>query len=156
MIVWRRWLCFCCNCCNCARLRKKAFFAAVHFCCHQPAAGVHVRIYLPAAGALSLLGGGGWGVLLRIIMLAERYVPLSAKNANKQQTPFLLSWKCRFFRCRPLLVLKTCLRVFPTRRPNTADVSATSCDVGFFFSVSYVVSLPNCRHVVVVNPTHQP
>jgi hypothetical protein len=59
-----------------------------------------------------------------------------------------LSWKCRFFRCRPLLVLKTCLRVFPTRRPDTADVSATSCDVGFFFSVSYVVSLPNCRHVV--------
>ncbi len=39
-------------------------------------------------------------------------------------------------------------RVFPTRRPDTADVSATSCDVGFFFSVSYVVSLPNCRHVV--------
>ena len=67
-----------------------------------------------------------------------------------------LSWKCRRFRCRPQLVLKTCLRVFPTRRPNTADVSATSCDVGFFFSVSYVVSLPNCRHVVVVNRTHQP
>ncbi len=59
-----------------------------------------------------------------------------------------LSWKCRFFRCRPQLVLKTYLRVFPTRRPHTADVSATSCDVGFFFSVSYVVSLPNCRHVV--------
>jgi hypothetical protein len=48
-------------------------------------------------------------------------------------------------------------------------VSATSCDVGFFFSVSYVMSLPNCRHVVVVttlctmhtlckrpHPTHQP
>ena len=60
-----------------------------------------------------------------------------------------LSWKCRFFRCRPQLVLKTYLRVFPTRRPDTAVVSATSCDVGFFFSVSYVVSLPNCRHVVV-------
>ena len=45
-----------------------------HFCCHQPAAGVHVRIYLPAARArragaatrgqiicfmLSLLGVGG-------------------------------------------------------------------------------------------------
>ncbi len=60
-----------------------------------------------------------------------------------------LSWKCRFFRCRPQLVLKTCLRVFPTRRPDTADMSATSCDVGFFFSMSYVVSLRNCRHVVV-------
>jgi len=64
-----------------------------------------------------------------------------------------LSWKCRRFRCRPQLVLKTCLRVFPTRRTDTADVSATSCDVGFFFSVSYVVSLPNCRHVVVVTTT---
>ena len=64
-----------------------------------------------------------------------------------------LSWKCRRFRCRQQLVLKTCLRVFPTRRPDTADVSATSCDVGFFFSVSYVVSLPNCRPVVVVT-TH--
>ncbi len=63
--------------------------------------------------------------------------------------PLQLSWKCCFFRCRPQLVLKTCLCVFPTRRPDTADVSATSCDVGFFFSVSYVVSLPNCRHVVV-------
>jgi len=38
--------------------------------------------------------------------------------------------------------------------PDTsADVSATSCDVGFFFSVSYVVSLLNCQHVVVVNTT---
>jgi hypothetical protein len=64
-----------------------------------------------------------------------------------------LSWKCRRFRCRPQLVLTTWCRVFPTRRPDTADVSATSCDVGFFFSVSYVVSLPNCRHVVVVT-TH--
>ena len=61
-----------------------------------------------------------------------------------------LSWKCRFFRCRPQLVLTTWCRVFPTRRPDTADVSATSCDVGFFSSVSYVVSLPNCRHAVVV------
>jgi hypothetical protein len=65
-----------------------------------------------------------------------------------------LSWKCRRFRCRPLLVLKTCLCVFPTRRPDTADVSATSCDVGFFFSVLYVMSLPNCRHVVVVTTYH--
>ncbi len=72
VIVWRRWLCFRCNCCNCARLRKKAFFAAVHFCCHQPAAGVHVRIYLPAArarraGAATRAHAesfGGWGVLL--------------------------------------------------------------------------------------------
>jgi hypothetical protein len=60
-----------------------------------------------------------------------------------------LSWKFCFFRCRLQLVLKTCLRVFPTRWPDTADVSATSCDVGFFFSFLYVVSLPNCRHVVV-------
>ena len=64
-----------------------------------------------------------------------------------------LSWKCRFFRCRPQLILTTWCRVFPTRRPDTAVVSATSCDVGFFFSVSYVVSLPNCRHVVVVTTT---
>ncbi len=64
-----------------------------------------------------------------------------------------LSWKCRFFRCRLQLVLKTCLRVLPTQRPDTADVSATSCDDGFFFSVSYVVSLPICRHVVVVTTT---
>ena len=72
VIVWCRWLCFRCNCCNCARLRKKAFFAAVHFCCHQPAAGVHVRIYLPAArarraGAATRAHAesfGGWGVLL--------------------------------------------------------------------------------------------
>jgi len=59
-----------------------------------------------------------------------------------------LSWKCRRLRWRPQLVLKTCLRVFPTQRLDTADVSAASCDVGFFFTVSYVVSLPNCRHVV--------
>jgi hypothetical protein len=37
-----------------------------------------------------------------------------------------LSWKCRRFRCRPQLVLTTWFRVFPTRRPDTADVSATS------------------------------
>ena len=64
-----------------------------------------------------------------------------------------LSWKCRHFRCRPQLVLTTCLRVFPTHQPDTANVSATSCDVEFFFSVLYVVSLPNCRHVVVVTTT---
>jgi len=64
-----------------------------------------------------------------------------------------LSWECRHFRCRPQLVLKTCLRVFPTQRPDTADVLATSCDVGFFFSVSYVVLIPNCLHVVVVTTT---
>jgi hypothetical protein len=67
-----------------------------------------------------------------------------------------LSWKCWRFRCRPQLVLTTWCRVFPTRRPDTADVSATSCDVGFFFSVSYVVSLPNCRHVVVVTTHYVP
>jgi hypothetical protein len=50
--------------------------------------------------------------------------------------------------------LMTCLRVSPTRRPDTANVSATSCDVGFFFSVSYVVSLFNCQHVVGVTTYH--
>jgi hypothetical protein len=35
-----------------------------------------------------------------------------------------LSWKCRRFRCLQQLVLTTCFRVFPTRRPDTADVSA--------------------------------
>ena len=65
----------------------------------------------------------------------------------------VLSWKCRCFRCHPQLVLRTCLGVFPTRWSDMADVSATSCDVGFFFSVSYVVSLPNCRHDVVVTTT---
>ncbi len=44
-----------------------------------------------------------------------------------------LSWKCRRLRCRQKLFLKTFNRVFPTRRPDTADMSATSCDVGFFF-----------------------
>ena len=73
-------------------------------------------------------------------------------NIYSGESSFLveLSWKCRRFRCRPQLVLTTWCRVFPTRWPDTANVSATSCDVGFFFSVSYVVSLPNCRHVVVV------
>jgi len=66
---------------------------------------------------------------------------------------FKLSWKCRRFRCRPQLVLKTRLRVFPTQRPDTADVSVISCDVRFFCSVSYVMSLPNCRHVMVVTAT---
>ena len=70
--------------------------------------------------------------------------------------PHILRWKCRRFRCRPKLVLTTWCRVFPTRRPDTADVSATSCDVGFFISVSYVVSLPNCRHVVVVTTHYVP
>jgi hypothetical protein len=56
-----------------------------------------------------------------------------------------LSWKGCCFRCRPQLVLTTWFRVFP------ADVSATSCDVRFFFSVSYVVLLPNGRHVVIVS-----
>jgi len=38
---------------------------------------------------------------------------------------------------------------------DTADVSVTSCDVGFFFSMSvpYAMLLPNCRHVVVVTTT---
>jgi len=81
-----------------------------------------------------------------------RFIHQRLKRPPKIFKPTLhslgLSWKCRRFRCRPQLVLKTCLRVFPTRRPDTANVSATSCDVGFFLSVSYVVSLPNCRHVV--------
>jgi hypothetical protein len=68
----------------------------------------------------------------------------------KNEYPELLSWKCRRFRCRPQLVLTICLRVFPSCRHDMANVSATSCDVGYFFSVSYVVSLPNCRHVAVV------
>jgi len=74
---------------------------------------------------------------------------VAQNSKNLQLCNHTLSWKCRFFRCRPQLVLKTFLCVFPTRPPDTADVSATSCDVGFFFSVLYVVSLPNCRHVVV-------
>ena len=61
-----------------------------------------------------------------------------------------LSWKGCCFRCRPQLVLTTWFRVVP------ADVSATSCDVRFFFSVSYVVSLTNCRHVVVVTTHYVP
>jgi hypothetical protein len=81
--------------------------------------------------------------------------PPSSGNARgiapSHRHGYRLSWKCRRFRCCPQLVLTTWCRVFPTRRPDTADVSATSCDVGFFFSVSYVVSLPNCRHVVVVS-----
>jgi hypothetical protein len=87
---------------------------------------------------------------------AHRRIPKCIKqsiNTTYQELLMLgfnISWKCRHFRCRPQLVLTTWCRVFPTRRPDTADVSATSCDVGFFFSVSYVVSLPNCRHVVVV------
>jgi hypothetical protein len=76
--------------------------------------------------------------------------PPLCRNPLKSYGPNQLSWKCCRFRCRPQLVLTTWCRVFPTRRPDTADVLATSCDVGSFFSVSYVVSLPNCRHVVVV------
>ena len=75
------------------------------------------------------------------------------RSFAKKAPPDILSWKCRRFKCRPQLVLTTCFRVFPTRLPDRADVSVTSCDVGFFFSVSYVVSLTNCRHVVVVT-TH--
>ena len=62
----------------------------------------------------------------------------------------VLSWKCRRLKCRQKLFLTTFHYVFPTQRHDTADVSATSCDVGFFFSVSYVVSWTTCRHVVVV------
>jgi hypothetical protein len=54
-----------------------------------------------------------------------------------------LSWKCRFFRCCPQLVLKTCLCVLLTRWPDTTDVSATSCDVGFFF-----LCRMSCRYLI--------
>ncbi len=64
----------------------------------------------------------------------------------------MLSGKCRRYRCCPQLVLTTCLRVFPSCRPNAADVLATSCNISFF-SVLYVVSLSNCRHVVAVTTT---
>jgi hypothetical protein len=57
--------------------------------------------------------------------------PLESVTVLRQRRK--LSWKCRRFRCCPQLVLTTWCRVFPTRRPDTADVSATSCDVGFFF-----------------------
>ena len=96
--------------------------------------------------------GGRWDITVQA--LARWQHPVASSEAldmlHQVMCPALLSWKCRFFRCRPQLILTTWCRVFPTRRPDTADVSATSCDVGFFFSVSYVVSLPNCRHVVVV------
>ncbi len=77
----------------------------------------------------------------------------SRKPRAKHPGSHKLSWKCRRFRCHPQLVLKTCFYAFLTCWPDTADVSVTSCDVGFFFSVSYVVSLPNCRHVMVVTTT---
>jgi hypothetical protein len=54
-----------------------------------------------------------------------------------------LSWKCCRFRCHQQLALKTYLRVFPTRRPDTANVSATSCDVGFFF-----LCRMSCRYLI--------
>jgi hypothetical protein len=56
---------------------------------------------------------------------------------------YCLSWKCRRFRCCPQLVLTTWCRVFPTRRPDMADVSATSCDVGFFF-----LCRMSCRYLI--------
>ncbi len=70
-----------------------------HFCCHQPAAGVHVRIYLPAARArragaatrgqsicfvLSLLGVGGI-FLLRI----DRHGRNESIILNRSWTPFV-------------------------------------------------------------------
>ncbi len=76
-------------------------------------------------------------VYLTAEILCRNWFKMQTNRENRQN----LSWKCCRFRCRPQLVLKTCLRVFPTRRPDTADVSATSCDVRFFFSVSYVVSV---------------
>jgi hypothetical protein len=89
-------------------------------------------------------------VILVLSFLRRPRAPSFTARIVLLRIPAQLSWKCRRFRCRPQLVLTTWCRVFPTCRPDTADVSATSCDVGFFFSVSYVVSLPNCRHVVVV------
>ena len=71
-------------------------------------------------------------------------------DASEVVSSLNLSWKCRRLRCRQKLFLTTFHYVFPTQRHDTANVSATSCDVGFFFSVSYVVSWTTCRHVVVV------
>jgi hypothetical protein len=72
VIVWRRWLCFRCNCAP----KKEGFFCCGSFLLSQPAAGVHVRIYLPAARARRAGAAtrrpkqlfraesfGGWGVL---------------------------------------------------------------------------------------------
>jgi hypothetical protein len=82
----------------------------------------------------------------RVLVGSERGGRKSVHNVGVDR----LSWKCCHFRCHQQLVLKTCLHVFPACQPDTADVLATSCDVGFIFSVLYVVSLLNCRLVVVV------
>jgi hypothetical protein len=97
-----------------------------------------------------------WRATRTISAGQQRSWPTRARDcgrATSEQQANCLSWKCCRFRFRPQLVLTTWFRVFLTRRPDTADVSATSCDVGFFFSVLYFVSLPNCRHVVVVTTT---
>ena len=96
---------------------------------------------------LDCSGGVGAGLEGNTSVHKLMTAPNHAKhNRNRQWTcTAVLSWNCRCFRCCPQLVLTTWFRVFPTRRPDTANVSATSCDVGFIFSVSYVVSLPNCR-----------
>ena len=74
------------------------------------------------------------------LVVCENFIP-----RNRPSTQ--LSWKCCRFRCRQQLVLKTCLRVFPTRRPDTADVSATSCDIGFFFLCHM-----SCRYLIADMP----
>ena len=84
----------------------------------------------------------------RLVVLSSCLLVVSSSRCLIVSLSCRLSWKFCRFRCRQQLVLTTCFRVFPTCRPDTADVLATSCDVGLFFSVSCVVSLPNCRHVV--------
>ncbi len=71
---------------------------------------------------------------VRVKQPSKKRPPRGYKKPRKQlQAPARLSWKCHCFRCCPQLVLTTCLRVFPTHRPDTAGVLATSCDVGSFF-----------------------
>ena len=69
-----------------------------------------------------------WSLQLRLRQRSRRTMPMAATAASPSSVARLSqhSWKCHHFRCRPHLVLTTCLRVFPTRRPDTADVSATS------------------------------
>ena len=52
-----------------------------------------------------------------------------------------LSWKCQHFRVRQKLLLKTSLRVFPTRRPNTRTCRQHHAVSGFFLCVVLCVML---------------
>jgi hypothetical protein len=111
--------------------------------CHDVASVAVASVATDARNAAGLAAAHAVSVAALALAAAAGSITLPVCSVN-------LSWKCRRFRCRPQLVLTTWFRVFPTPWPDTADVSATSCDVGFYFSVSYVVSLPNCQHVVVV------